>query len=42
MILYNISESINEKTLVSFGAGRSTIIRRSSARRTVTGRPGVP
>ena len=35
----NISELINEKSLVSFGAGRSTILRRSSARRTVSGPP---
>ena len=37
--LINISESIVEKTLVSCGAGRSTIDRRSSARRTVAGTP---
>ncbi len=35
--IISISESINERTLVCFGAGRSTIDRRASARRSVTG-----
>ena len=34
-----IMNLLMKRTLVSFGAGRSTIIRRTSARRTVTGTP---